>query len=98
MGSSISAKKFLIDSQLVQAARGDRLAWFELGICYSSGTGGATIDLIEAHKWFNLAAMSGLDRAQECRSDVATDMTPQEIAAAQRAARAWLRGNGISVN
>lgn len=98
MGSSIKGSRFLIDRQLADAARGDRLAWFELGICYSSGTGGAAIDLVEAHKWFNLAAMTGDDRAQECRSDVATDMTAHEIATAQRAARAWLRGTGIRMN
>ncbi len=65
-------------------------AWLDLGIRYSSGTDGTRIDLVEAHKWFNLAAMSGLDSAQEWRSEIATDMTARQIAEAQKAARAFL--------
>ena len=49
---------------------------FELGICYATGREGAT-DLVAAHKWFNLAAMRG-------------EMSPRDIAEAQRAAREWL--------
>ena len=48
------------------------------------------MDLIEAHKWFNLAAVSGLEPAQAARAEVAEDMTAREIAPAQAAARAWL--------
>ena len=91
MGTSLRSAQFLLESRLADAARGDEKAWFDLGICFSSGTGGASVDLIEAHKWFNLAAMSGLERAQEYRADVAEDMTAREIAEAQKAARAWLR-------
>jgi uncharacterized protein len=58
---------------------------------YASGAQGAIVDLIEAHKWFNLAAMSGSTAAQACRAEVAEDMTAAEIAAAQKAARAWLQ-------
>ena len=48
------------------------------------------MDLVEAHKWFNLAALNGSEAAQECRADIAEDMTAREIAEAQRQARAWL--------
>jgi uncharacterized protein len=48
------------------------------------------VDLIEAHKWFNLAALSGCTRGQECRAEIALEMTAREIAEAQRQARAWL--------
>ncbi|MEY4501375.1 MAG: hypothetical protein RIS52_1265, partial [Pseudomonadota bacterium] len=34
--------------------------------------------------------MSGSERAQECRADVADEMSAREIAEAQRQARAWL--------
>ncbi len=34
--------------------------------------------------------MSGLDRAQQCRSEIAVDMTARQIADAQKAARAFL--------
>jgi hypothetical protein len=48
------------------------------------------VDLIEAHKWFNLAALSGDTRSQACRADISFEMTAREIAEAQKAARAWL--------
>lgn len=72
------------------AAAGDVRALYDLGIAFSSGTGGVDVDLVQAHKWFNLAAVSGNERAQECRAEIADDMTAREIAEAQRQARAWL--------
>lgn len=90
MGHSLKAGMFLIESRMADAARGDVKALYELGIAYSTGTGGVEIDFIEAHKWFNLAALNGSAMAQECRADVAEDMTAREIAEAQRQARAWL--------
>ena len=90
MGSSYKSAAFLIESRLADAARGDSDACFDLGIAYSSGAGGLEVDLIEAHKWFNLSALSGSARAAECRAEVADDMTAREIAEAQRQARAWL--------
>lgn len=62
---------------------------FEMGIQYSSGRTGA-IDLIEAHKWFNIAASRGNREAVRMRSEVAAEMSAAEIAAAQRAARSYL--------
>ncbi|MGK6318531.1 hypothetical protein [Sphingomonas sp. DT-204] len=91
MGQSLTSANFLIESRLVQAARGNVRACFELGMAYSSGAEGVDVDLIEAHKWFNLAAMQGNTRAQECRAEIAEDMTAREIAEAQKAARAWLQ-------
>ena len=90
MGSSMKSAQFLIDSRLADAARGDINACYDLGMVYSSGAAGIDIDLIEAHKWFNLAALKGNVAAQECRADIAEDMTAREIADAQRGARAWL--------
>ncbi len=72
------------------------LHWLDLGIRYSSGTDGTRIDLVEAHKWFNLAAMSGLDTAQEWRSEIATDMTARQIAQAQKAARAFVATGALA--
>jgi hypothetical protein len=51
---------------------------------------GVDVDLIQAHKWFNLGAMSGDERSQQCRADISFEMTAREIAEAQRQARAWL--------
>lgn len=90
MANSIKSAAFLIESYLAEASAGDPDALYELGIAYSSGTGGIAVDLIEAHKWFNLAAVAGSERAQECRAEIADEMTAREIVEAQRQARAWL--------
>ncbi len=90
MASSFRSAAFLIDSRLADAACGNADACYELGIAYSSGSGGIPVDLVQAHKWFNLAALNGSERAQECRAEVSEDMTAREIAEAQRQARAWL--------
>jgi TPR repeat protein len=90
MGSSLKSAQFLIESRLRDAARGDTNACFDLGIVYSSGAEGVDIDMIEAHKWFNIAAMSGDERAKDCRAEIADDMSAREIIEAQKAARAWL--------
>lgn len=75
-----------------EATRGDVDAAYDLGVAYSTGTMGAVLDLIEAHKWFNLSAAWGNDAAAAARSDIAEDMTAREIANAQRAARDVLGG------
>jgi TPR repeat protein len=62
---------------------------YKLGLIYSTGQGGA-VDLVEAHKWFNLAAVKGSDSAKACRKELADQMSISEIAAAQKAAREWL--------
>lgn len=62
---------------------------YKLGLVYSTGSGDE-VDLVEAHKWFNLAALRGSDAAKECRKELADQMTTSEVAAAQRAAREWL--------
>jgi uncharacterized protein len=90
MASSLKSATFLMRSRLADAARGDAHALYDLGMIYSTGTGGVAVDLIEAHKWFNLAAVSGLEAAKGARAEVADDMTAREIAEAQRQARAWL--------
>ena len=90
MASSLKSATFLIESRMADAARGDGDACYDLGITYSSGSAGIEIDLVQAHKWFNLAALNGNARAHESRSEIAWDMTAREIAEAQRQARAWL--------
>ena len=90
MGHSLKSAAFLIESRIADAAAGDVKALYELGVAYSTGSGGIAVDLVEAHKWFNLAALNGSEQAQECRAEIAEDMTAREIAEAQRQARAWL--------
>jgi TPR repeat protein len=64
-------------------------AFFQLGMMYSSGRS-VPVDLVSAHKWFNIAALRGNRDATRLRREVADQMSEQDIAAAQRAARAWL--------
>ncbi|MEN3748048.1 SEL1-like repeat protein [Sphingomonas sp. HF-S3] len=90
MGTSLTNMRVLIEGRVRDAAHGDETACYDLGIAYSSGVDGVDIDLVEAHKWFNIAAMSGSERAQQCRAEISSDMTAREILAAQRAARDWL--------
>ena len=90
MGTSYKSAAFLMESRFEDAARGDAHALYELGVVYSTGTNGVEVDLIEAHKWFNLAAVSGLQPAQAARAEISEDMSAREIAEAQRQARAWM--------
>ncbi len=62
---------------------------FERGLYWASGRSGV-VNLVAAHKWFNLAAMGGDRRALEYRSEISREMSPAEIAEAQRQARSWL--------
>ena len=69
---------------------------FSLGMMYSSGRETA-VDLITAHKWFNIAAMKGHAEAAQLRREVAAEMADAEIGQAQRAARDWLKAHPESV-
>ena len=80
----------LVAACLAAAAQGDIAAYYDLGVAYSTGSHGAACDLIEAHKWFNLAAVAGHEESAWCRADIADEMTAREIAEAQRRAREWL--------
>jgi TPR repeat protein len=62
---------------------------FEMGIMYATGRD-CPIDLVAAHKWFNIAAIKGSDRAAELRAEVAQSMSKPDIASALRAAREWM--------
>lgn len=90
-GDHLSGGDMLVATCLAAAAQGDHSAYFDLGVAYSTGSHGVDCDLVEAHKWFNLAAVSGHEDAAMCRHDVAEEMTAREIAEAQRRAREWLR-------
>ncbi len=93
MAISQKSADFLLNSRLADAAAGSVEALYDLGVSFSTGRGGVMVDLIEAHKWFNLAALSGDTRSQACRAEISFEMTAREIAEAQRQARSWL---GIS--
>jgi len=94
MAISQKSADFLLNSRLTDAASGSVEALFELGVSFSTGRGGITVDLVEAHKWFNLAALSGDTRSQACRAEISFEMNAREIAEAQRQARSWLSATG----
>jgi uncharacterized protein len=71
---------------------GDGDAAFELGMAYSSGAGGLGVDLIEAHRWLNVATQHGHAPAAIWRSEIAAEMSAREVSEAQRRARATLAG------
>ena len=64
-------------------------ALFERGLYWASGRSGV-VNLIAAHKWFNLAAVKGCAEAVRLRREVAEMMSEVEIAMAQREARVWM--------
>lgn len=76
----------------IAAQLGAAEALFDLGLIYSTGRD-VEPDLINAHKWFNLAAMRGNTAAREYRAEIAREMSSVEIAEAQRKAREWLRAH-----
>jgi hypothetical protein len=62
---------------------------FERGLYWASGRSGV-VNLVAAHKWFNLAALKGRADAISLRREVAELMSDIEIATAQREARTWV--------
>ena len=91
MRNNIDSAKFLIETKLAEAVAGTASSYYELGVAYSTGSHGIDVDLIEAHKWFNLAAVNGHDESQMCRAEISDEMTAREIAEAQRQARSWMQ-------
>lgn len=77
--------------EALEAARSTHSAdaYYSLGLLFSTGQG-VEMDYVQAHKWFNLAAMKGKSEAREWRAELAREMSEIEIAAAQREAREWL--------
>ena len=65
-------------------------AFFELGMMYSTGRS-VQVDLVSAHKWFNIAASKGYPDAARLRREIAAEMSDAEIGRAQVAAREWLK-------
>lgn len=63
---------------------------YRVGLMYSEGSEGP-IDLISAHKFFNLAATRGHRDAKICRQEMAEMMPHTDVLKAQRAARDWMK-------
>ena len=65
-------------------------ALFELGLMYSPGRD-VEMDLVEAHKWFSLAAMRGNEDAKRYRTELSSELSKADIARSQKLAREWMR-------
>jgi len=72
----------------------DAESCFARGIEFSSGRE-VEIDLVEAHKWFNIAASRGHAEGTQMRREIAALMADAEIGRAQRAARDWLKAHPL---
>ena len=74
------------------ADQGSAVAQYNLGVMYRDGRG-VPQGYVEAHKWHDLAAsrITGDTREEyaETRDALAEEMTPAQLAEAQRLARDW---------
>ena len=72
--------------------QGNASAQYNLGVMYALGQG-VPRDNVQAYMWFDLSAryLEGVerDRMVRIRDVIASDMTPAQIAEAQRLAREW---------
>jgi hypothetical protein len=75
------------EAQLTKDASADEL--YRIGLIYSEGMDVA-VDLVAAHKWFNLAATRGHREGKLCRQEMADMMLPADVVKAQKAAREWM--------
>lgn len=65
-------------------------AQIQLGMMYFQGDEGVPKDLVQAHKWFNIASTSDDESAKRYRSFVEEIMDPEQIEEAQRLASEWV--------
>ena len=66
---------------------------FRLGLIYSTEIEDRGPDFVEAHKWFNLAAMMGSRPAKAYREAIRREMSPSDVSLALKAARGWMQEN-----
>ncbi|WP_140414196.1 tetratricopeptide repeat protein, partial [Bathymodiolus platifrons methanotrophic gill symbiont] len=72
------------------ARQGHASAQYNLGLMYANGQG-IPQDYVMAHKYFNIAASSGVKKANKNRDSVAKLMTASQIEKAQNLASEWMR-------
>lgn len=61
----------------------------DMGLMYATGRN-CELDMITAHKWLNIAAIKGSERAADLRAELTNTMTKSELAKALRQAREWM--------
>ena len=61
----------------------------DMGLMYATGRN-CDIDMVAAHKWLNIAAIKGSDRAAELRAELSGSLSKSELAKALKQAREWM--------
>ena len=72
------------------AEQGDALAQYNLGLIYAGGYDVVPKDEVQALVWFDLAAEAGNTDARESRAALATRMSPEQVAKAEKFAEDWM--------
>ena len=70
------------------AEQDDPVSQFNLGVAYAKGLG-VKRDTTQAYLWFSLASDNGQKAAAGARDQLATTMTPYQIAEAKKLVRNW---------
>ncbi len=85
------------EAQQAIVAKVEAADLFRLGLIYSTDHEDRGPDFVEAHKWFNLAAMMGSSPAKAYCSELTCEMSREDVTLAQRAARGWVAENREAV-
>lgn len=64
-------------------------AQYVLGTMYENGRGAVRKDLVQAYKWFSLAAAAGFEMAEENIAEIKPGMSPEQVEQAQAMANEW---------
>jgi TPR repeat protein len=82
-------------SAVIEAAEaGDPSAQFRLGNHFCQEIGDAPPDPVSAYMWYLLAEKSAapmLEQIEACKKNVSREMSPEQLAEAEKRAAAWLR-------
>lgn len=71
------------------AQGGNMLAKLNLGVMRERGVPGMPLNVVLAHMWYNLAAAQGSAEAAKFRDELASQMSREQVAEAQRQAWEW---------
>ena len=74
------------------AEQGIADAQFRLGVAYANGEG-VLEDTLAAYAWYNIAAANGDDSAKGLKDIITKEMTPEQIAEAQKLSREIIAKN-----
>lgn len=72
------------------AEQGHAEALYTLGGMYERGQGAIQADLVQAHKWFNIAVAAGFDIAQDNLDEIEAKMSSEQVEKARAMAKEWL--------